>query len=159
MVDAVVVHPLDEGNVPAVLFCIPCGSTAIDVQGWVTPKVAVLACCRCGNTARLQDFSVGRAYCPEGDTVLAAARTDIATHEGVALPWLTEDTPAPNLLDEPAEPATAEKRPRLIGDILRETWVKRGFPQTESGFPLHRGASTPDDDDSDPGDEGPPGAA
>lgn len=58
------------------LFCLRCGSSYIDVNGWESLDTAILECTECGHESALQGFSVGRVHLDR--KTFAAAAADVA---------------------------------------------------------------------------------
>jgi len=44
------------------IFCLECGSSLVDVNGWELPRKAVIQCAECGNETTIKGFSLGRTH-------------------------------------------------------------------------------------------------
>lgn len=58
----------------SIVFCGKCGSSKVDIKGWIDKGTAVLRCCECDNEAEIHGFTVGRVMSANLAAVLEAAK-------------------------------------------------------------------------------------
>mgnify|MGYP001593850445 CR=1 FL=1 len=61
----------------SILFC-QCGSSTVDVRGWISPTVPEIACSSCGKTASIPGFTIGRSFSAAGIIAVKQAVEDRA---------------------------------------------------------------------------------
>lgn len=62
----------------AVVLCLRCGSHQVDVRGWRSRGVAVVACAACGHESPVIGFTVGRVWRADEPAIVTAAIEDAA---------------------------------------------------------------------------------
>ena len=74
----------DKFSMAGILFCMICGSSRVDIVGWIGLGHAAVRCSNCGKTGDLYGFTVGRCYTMNRDAVQEAYDDQALPRRGTA---------------------------------------------------------------------------